>query len=411
MMPKQIRAYKYRVYPTKEQSKFLDSTFGCVRFVWNQLVANFNSYSKDGPNRPMDEKILKDMPEFSWLNDTISYALQQKRMDFIETKKQYFNPSRKTKLGRMKFKKKGVSTDSFRIPGQAIGFNKFINFDTSKIKLPKMSPLKVVIDRKFYGQVKSVTVSKNKTNQYFVSVLVEEDVVLYEQTGKTIGVDLGLTDLCILSNGMKISNPKWFRKNQAKLKTAQQHFSRKQEGSNRREIQRTKVARIHREVSNQRSFIHHNISSWLVKNYDTIVMEDLNIKGMLKNRKLSKSISDASWSSLVSMISYKSNWRGRTFHKIDRFYPSSKTCSSCGHRIEKMELSIREWDCPSCGSHHNRDLNAAVNIYNKGMNDLYGFTSDESADYRHREDVSLLELPKATSLKCLVSFIDFYKTA
>jgi putative transposase len=398
-----LRAYKYRLYPDKMQAEFLSQNFGCVRLLWNKLVSAFHSWSATGPNPYVSEKTLKDDPDFEFMNDVISYALQQKRIDFDETKKQYFNKKRKVKLGRMKFKSKHSNRDSFRIPGQALGFNKCIDFDAQTIKLPKMSPMKIVIDRKFTGTLKSVTVSRNPSGQYFVSVLVEEDIELKQNTGRSVGIDLGLTHLAILSNGTKIENPQWFRENQAKLKKAQQHLSRKTKGSKRRTRQRLKVARIYQKITNQRSWFHHNLSSWLVVNFDVICMEDLSVKNMVKNHCLSKSISDASWSSLISMLSYKSNWYGRTFHQIDRWEPTSKTCSCCGAKAEAMDLSVREWTCNSCMVSHDRDINAAVNILNTGLKDLYSLTSDELADYRRREEVRPeVEIPMASSMKRLV---------
>jgi putative transposase len=406
-----LRAYKYRLYPTKEQEQFLLQNFGCVRFVWNQLVANFNSWSKDGPTQTVTEKTLKDDPRYPWLKEVISYALQQRRMDFDETKKQFFNKKRAVKLGRMKFKCKGKSRDSFRIPAASLGGMKAFDLDAGTIKLTKMSPMKMVVDRKFNGAPKSVTISRNPSGQYFVSVLVEEELELKPNTGRSIGIDLGLKDLIVMSNGLKISNPRWFRESQSKLKRAQQHLSRKVKGSNRWNKQRIKVAKNHQKITNQRNWFYHNLSTWLVNNYDTICMEKLNVKGMVKNRRLAKSIQDVSWSSFVSMVAYKSNWYGRSFQQIDTFYPSSKLCSCCGHKMASMELSVREWTCPSCGSLHDRDLNAAMNILLKGLDDLYGFTSDELADYRRREELRpKVEMPKASSLKRLVSFIDFYKT-
>ena len=407
-----LKAFKYRIYPAKEQSNFLDRNFGAVRYLWNKFVASFNNYGK-GPCLPQDEKIIKDLEGNEWMSGVISYALQQKRMDWMEYKKQFFSKNRKSKLGRPSFKKRGVSNDAFRLPGQSLGFNKCIDLKCGKIKLPKMTSIKIVIDRPFVGQLKSVTVSKNKSNQYFVSILVEEPIELKQNTGLSIGIDLGLKDLCIMSNGMKIQNPKWFRKTQAKLKKAQRAFSRKEKGSKRREKAKLRVAKLHNKVVNQRKFVYHVLSYWLVSNYDTIIMEDLNVAGMIKNRKLSKSIQDASWSTLVSMIKYKSNWYGKTFHQIDRWFPSSKTCSCCGHKVDKedMHLGIREWTCPSCNTNHDRDLNAAVNILNEGLFDLYSLTSEELSDYRYRESLRpKVEIPKADSLKCLVSFIDFYKT-
>lgn len=373
-----LKSYKYRLYPTKTQQAYLVEVFGSVRFVWNHLVNNFNEYSIIGPNRQCTEKILKT--EYPFLNNSISYALQQKRMDFEETKSQFFNKSRKKKLGVMKFKKKGVSKDSFRIPGQALRYNKCINFDTKTLKIPKMAPIKVVIDREFTGIVKSVTISKNKVNQYFVSVLVEEEQKCLQNTGNAIGIDLGLKDLMIFNDGTKVLNPKWFRKSQSKLKKQQKHLSRKVKGSRRYEKQRLKVAKIHNKISNQRDWYLHNISTWIVRNNDIIITEDLNVSGMVRNHKLAKSISDASWSSFTNMLKYKSTWYGRTFHQIDRYFASSKTCGCCGHKLESMNLDVREWNCPGCGTYHDRDLNAAKNILNEGLKDLYDLTSAELAD-------------------------------
>jgi putative transposase len=379
---KQLRAYKYRIYPNKIQSTFLNQTFGCVRFVWNQLVANFNSWTPEAVPPKISEKTLKDASEYAFLKETISYALQQKRMDFDETKSQYFNKSRKVKLGRMQFKKKGASRDSFRIPGQALNP---IDFESGKIKLPKLTHIKAVFDRKFSGNLKSVTVSKNKCNQYFISVLVEEEVELKQNTGRSIGIDLGLTHLMTLSNGTKIQNPRWFRENQSKLARAQRHLSRKVKGSNKYNKQKLKVAKVHLKTANQRSWVHHNLSKWLVDNFDNILMEDLNIAGMKKSN-LAKSVSDAGWASLVSKIEYKSRWAGRSFHKVDRWFASSKTCSHCGHKVQ-LTLADREWTCPSCGTYHNRDENAAINILHRGLVDLYEFKSDELADYVRGENV------------------------
>ena len=397
------RAYKYRIYPTKQQAAYLNRVFGSVRFVWNQLVANFNSWSSEGPNRPMNEKILKDTPEYSWLNDVISYALQQKRIDFDETKKQHFNKKRKTKLGRMKFKKKGIARDSFRIPVTSMGGQKSIDLDNGRIKLPKMSAMKLIVDRKFMGTAKSVTVSMNRVDQFFVSILVEEDVKVKTSVGCSIGIDLGLNHLATLSNGVQIENPRLFRKSQAKLRKEQKHLSRKKKGSNRYERQRRKVAKVHLKIKNQRSWAIHNLTTTIINAFDTIIVEDLNVAGMKK--LFGKSISDAAFGEILSQLEYKSSWYGRTFHKIDRWYPSSKTCNCCGHKMGNMTLDIREWTCSSCGTHHDRDLNAAKNILDEGLRDLYGFTSDELADYRRGEEVRHANtgafLDEAFRLSCL----------
>ena len=368
------RAYKYRLYPTEQQKLVLNQTFGCVRFLWNQLVANFNSWTPDYTPPKITTVEIKSNPNYSWMQQVSAVALHQKYWDFEQTKSQYFNKTQKRRLGRMQFKKKGKSNDSFRIQGQTMRLtaaNRAI-CKTGKIQFPKMSPMTVVIDRPFTGKLCSATVSKNKCNQYFVSILIEEEVELKQNTNRSIGIDLGLKDFAILSDGTKISNPKWFSKNQTKLKRAQQHLSRKTKSSVRYNKQRLKVARIHNTIVNQRTDFFQKLSTRLVNQYDTIVMETLTVKNMVRNRKLAKSISDASWSKFVSMVKYKSIWYGRTFHQIDRFYPSTKTCSCCGHKMDSMRLDIREWICPKCGVVHDRDINAATNILQRGLLDLAG---------------------------------------
>ena len=215
----------------------------------------------------------------------------------------------------------------------------------------------------------------------------------------------------ILSSGVKVNNPKWFRENQSKLTRAQQHLSRKKKGSNSYEKQRLKVAKCHEDIANQRSYFIHNMTTSLVQNYDVIVTEDLNIAGMKKSN-LGKSISDASWSEFIRQLEYKSKWYGRTFVKIDRFYPSSQICSSCGHKDGKKTLDIREWTCSSCGVGHDRDLNAAINILVKGYSVLTGLSINDSSaelvDYKRGEDVSLFDASHhlASSVKRLDKFID-----
>jgi putative transposase len=372
----QLKAYKYRIYPTKEQEVLLAKTFGCCRFVWNKLVENFNK--NDGTI--VNEKILKDQEEFEFLKEVSASTLQQKRMDFVEFKKQYFNKKRKTKLGRPQFKKKS-NRQSFRLPNQ-----KFIlDQEKSLVRLEKIGWVKIVLDRNIAenADFRSITISETPTGKYFVSILVKEELNPIPSSGKIVGIDLGLKELMTLSNGQVINNPRWFRENQSKLKKAQKHLSRKKKGSNRYNRQRIKVAKVHEDVANSRNYFLHNISTELVKTFDLIVVEDLNVSGMIRNRKLAKSISDASWSTFVSMLEYKCNWYGKTLIKIDRFYPSSKTCSNCGHKEDQMPLKIREWTCPSCGSKHDRDLNASINILKKGWSDLSGqeLTSAEYVDY------------------------------
>jgi putative transposase len=380
----QLKAYKYRIYPTREQEDLFVKTFGCCRFVWNKLVENFNN--NDGST--VNEKTLKDQEEFQFLKEVSASTLQQKRMDFVEFKKQYFNKNRKTKLGKPKFKKKS-NRQSFRLPNQKFTLDQ----EKSLVRLEKVGWVKIVLDRTIpvEADFRSITISKTPTGKYFVSILVQQELNPIPSTGKVVGIDLGLKELMTLSNGQVINNPKWFRENQSKLAKHQKHLSRKAKGSNRYNRRRIKVAKVHEDVVNARNYFLHNISTELVKTFDLIIVEDLHVSGMIRNRKLAKSISDASWSTFVSMLEYKCNWYGKTLVKIDRFYPSSKTCSNCGHKEEKMPLNIREWTCPSCGSHHDRDLNASINILKKGWLDLSGqeLTSAEYVDYGRGAELRL----------------------
>lgn len=401
-----LKAYKFRIYPTEEQIIGLNKTFGCVRLVWNEFVANFNTYGTDDYNEKLSEKDLKQQKEF--LSEVSAAALQQKRMDFVETKKQFFNKKRKKKLGRMKFKKRGVSNESFRLPNQKF---KLIQ-DEKFIRIEKIGKIPVVIDRELPEDTnyRSVTVSKTKSGKFFVSVLVKINTDLLPNTGKTVGIDLGLKDLFIFSNGDVVDNPRWFRKNQAKLAKAQQHLSRKKRGSNRYEKQRKKVSRIHEKTVNQRKHFIHNITTNLVREFDVIVSEDLNVSGLMKSN-LSKSVADASWTEFVRQLDYKCKWYGKAFFKIDRFYASSQICSCCGHKDGKKALDIREWECINCGAHHDRDFNAATNVLLKGYSDLTGLEIKESSaelvDYKRGEDVRLgdkIDRHLAASVKRLDKF-------
>jgi putative transposase len=379
----QLKAFKYRIYPNKEQEIFLGKTFGCVRFIWNNLVSNFNK-DKDfiGPKMTENESTLKDYHD--WLKEVPAVALQQKTKDFIEDKNQYFKSTKGKragkKLGRPNFKKRG-NNESFRISGAAsYEFTSFSDIESGYIKLPKMAPMKIVAHQKFTGKVKNITVSKTPSNQYFVSILVEEDIGLKGMTHREVGIDLGLSDLIITSNGHKFQRvSKQLEKTNRLLKKAQKKLAKKTKGSNNYTVQRVKVAKLYAKVTQIRTNYYHNISSWLVSNYDAIYLENLNVNGMLKNRCLSRAISEASWSTLVGMIKYKSNWYGKNVHQIDRFFPSSKTCSCCGTKIDKLPLSMREWTCESCGTQHDRDLNAAQNIKNQGQLDCYNKTLDTTS--------------------------------
>ena len=409
-----LKAYKFRLLPTPDQQVLLNKTFGCTRFVWNKLVDNFNSWTPYNQPPKVNEQTLKHQPEFEFLKEVSNCALQQKLRDFEETKKQYFNKKRKIKLGRPKFKKRGLN-DAFRLTKLTFKLDQ----ENNKIRLEKIGYVPIILDRIIIepANYRSITITKNSCDQYFASILVDELIELKPTAGRMVGIDVGLKDLFVLSDGIVIDNPRWFNKNQVKLKRAQQRLSRKIKGSNRLHKQRIKVAKIHLKIKNQRTNFLQEVTTALVNNYDVIAIEDLNVKGMVKNHNLAKAINDASWSTFTSMLSYKCDWYGKSLVKIDQWYPSSKLCHSCGSKLETLALEIRGWTCSTCNVVHHRDLNAAINIERKGYSDLTGLpvefdnfpklSSVECIEYRQGEVVRPVLFSNkhhlASSMNCLES--------
>ena len=365
-MSTQLKALKFRFYPTPEQEHIIGKTFGCVRFIWNKRVESFINWNPD--EITIDKTIKELKTEHEFLADVPYNALNAKLQDWRATKNQFFNKKRKTKLGKPKFKNKN-NKQSFRLDynGFKIKDNNIIATKIGKLKLAGYDLSTLPIDT-----CKSINISKDTTGKYFCSILIQININHKPLTGKMVGIDLGLKDLFILSDGIVIDNPKFFRNNQTELKKAQQHLARKKIGSINRNKQRIKVAKIHEKIKNRRINLLHEVSTAIVTNYDVICVEDLNVKGLVKNHKLAKAISDASWSSFVNMLNYKCNWYGKTLIKIDRMYPSSKLCGCCGYKNVDLILSDRTWICPDCNTIHDRDLNAANNILTKGFADLIG---------------------------------------
>ena len=364
-----IKAFKYRIYPNRSQEILFSKTFGCVRLIWNANVASFNSYDKDinpKPNIIQKSDLVLDRP---WLSEVSAAAIQQKVMDFKETVKQYFSKMRKKRINKPSFKKKN-NTQSYRLPNQ-----KF-RIEEDRIRLEKIGWVKVVIDRNIpdNGKILSCTISKNQANQYYVSIIVDCEIVKKPKTNKEVGIDLGIKEFATLSDGVVIDNPKYLRENQSRISRIQRHMSRKVKGSRRWHKNRIRIARLHNKISNKRLWFLHNMTTYLVDNYDTICIEDLNVSGMVKNHKLANSISDASFSLFRSILEYKCKWYGKTLSIIDRFYPSSKTCSFCGWKKDDLSLSDRIFICENCGAKIDRDLNAALNIKRVGVDILYNRT-------------------------------------
>ena len=362
------KAYRYRIYPTEEQKVLLSKTFGCVRVIWNRNATIFGTYDKETNPKPVYQSTTEIKSELVWMSEVSAAALQQKEIDFKEYKKQYFSKTRSKKIGRCSFKKKHQK-QSYRLPNQ-----KF-DLGNHEIRLEKIGWVKTVVERRPSKDSKylSVTVSKDPTQKYFVSVLVDEQVLeKVPQTRRVVGIDLGLKELVITSEGIKYENPQWFRENQAPLRRAQKNLSRKKKGSSRYIKSKIKVARIHSKTANQRKWFHHQVSLDLVRVYDFIGLEDLNVKGMVKNRKLSKSISDAGWAQFVSFLEYKALRNDKVVQKINRFFPSSKMCFDCGTIKQDLTLKDRSWVCESCGCMPDRDINAARNILREAQDIAQG---------------------------------------
>ena len=369
-----LKRTNLRVYPTKTQELVLSQSFGNSRFIWNYYTSIF--LNKDLTTKIYPSiKELKEKYGFDFLKLSSSCCQQQTIRHFQSTIKQFFNKNRKSKIGKPKFKKKGISKDSVSFSGSGIYTNK-----NNEIRLVGLGKLKLrgeinlnSLDRK---QIKSITISKDKCNHYYVSNCYEAEIKYEERDfklkdkSKSIGLDLGLTHFLIDSQGKKIDNPKFLRNELEKLKFLDRCLSRKKKCSNSYKKCKLKRAKLFKSITNKRNYFFHCISKQLIENFDFIYVEDLSIKNMINNRKLSRAISDVSWSKFISILSYKCDWYGVSLHKINKWFASSKTCNLCGYQIDNLDLSIREWVCPDCGEVHDRDINAALNILKRGESEL-----------------------------------------
>lgn len=350
------KAYKFRVYPNKSQQDHLIRQFGSCRFVYNYFLRKrMDHYVETGKGLSWYDTImllvkLKRNKDYLWLKEAHSQTLQGALRDLDQAYTRFFRKQNKYP----KFKKKH-GKQSCRYPQ---GF-KVVD---SKVYLPKIGWVRAVIHRPIEGLMKNLTVSKTKTGKYFISIQVEQVIPDPEYQGEVVGLDLGLNSFVVLSNGIKIGNPRYFSKAQRKLKRLQQQLSRTKEGSRGREKARVRVALQHEKIANQRSDFQHKLSRKLVEENQFIAIEDLSIKGMLRNHRLAKSISDAGWYQFVTMLEYKGLWYGCKIGKVDRFFPSSKRCHVCGWMKTNLTLGDRTWTCEECNTIHDRDINAAKNI-------------------------------------------------
>ena len=366
-MTKRHKSYKFRLYPNEEQKVLFEKTFGCSRFIWNQILADKIAYYKK------TGKTLKNTPaqykkEYPWLKEVDSLALCNVQLNLQKAYKSFFQ----SKFGFPKFKSKR-HRQSYQTNNQ----NGTIAIESGKVKLPKIGWVRLKQHKKMTGLIKGATISKTATGKYFISISCETDIQPYPKTNSNVGIDLGLSHFAILSAGEKIENPRFLISASKKLAREQKILSRrvlvaKQSGKKLSESmnyqkQRLKVAKLHEKISNQRRDFLHKLSINLIKNHDRICMEDLASKNLMRNHHLARAIGDASWSEFVRMLEYKADWYEKQVSKISRWFPSSQICSSCGFKSSKKALHIREWACEKCGAHHDRDLNASINILNEGL--------------------------------------------
>jgi putative transposase len=359
------KAFKYRFYPTSDQETLLRRTMGCARLVYNlALAARTEAWYQSSLKVGYEEtsKMLtewKKQEDLQFLSEVSSVPLQQGLRHLQTAFSNFF--AKRTKYPNFKKKHHGGSAEFTKAA---------FRWKDGQVFLAKCSePLSIRWSRKLpkNAEPSTITVKLSPSGRWTVSLLVDVVIESLPESYNQIGIDLGISSLIAMSNGEKVTNPQSFKAKRRKLRKAQKALSRKQKGSNNRQKARLKVAKVHAEISDTRNDFLHKLTTRLVQENQLIAVEDLSVKNMIKNRKLALAISDASWGELVRQLEYKCEWYGRTLVKIDRWFPSSKQCGHCEHIVDKLPLNIREWDCPICGTHHDRDINAANNILAAGL--------------------------------------------
>ena len=374
-----LKSFKYKIKPNEEQIVLLNKHFGSVRFVYNyylnerKVEYETNKQTLNYYDNANSLTKLKKLEEFKWLKEISSQSLQYSLKCLDGSYNGFFKG--RTKFPRFKSKH---DRNSFCVP-------QYTKVKDGKLIIPKFKdPIKIIQDRKFKGEIRQATLSKTSTGEYFVSILVEGDHKKFEKSGNQVGIDLGIKDFVITSDGYKYKNNRWTKTYENKLKEHHQHLSKKIKGSVKYNKQKLKVAKLHKKITNSRLDNLHKVSTELIKKYDVIYLEDLNIKGMIKNHKLAKHISDVSWGKFITLLEYKALWNDKQIVKIDRFFPSSKQCNNCGYINQNLDLSIREWICPSCKTNLDRDLNASKNILKEGIKIISLGTNDYRCGYEIR---------------------------
>lgn len=363
------KAIKVRLYPTTEQADLLNRQFGSVRFLYNTgLRIMSHRYKRRGQSLSAKHDIKKLLPvakksrKYSWLKEADSIALQQACINLDQAFQRFFDP--KQKAGYPRFKSKRGKQSSYHCVGVKSGDN--------WIKVPKLGPIKARIHRPMDGKLKSITLSRTVTGKHYAALLFETGQDAPERlqdldASSVVGLDMGLSHLAIDSTGRKTANPRFFKQAQRNLKRKQQALSRKQKSSANRAKARLLVARAHERVANARNDFQHKLSRQIVDDNQAVIVETLKVKSMLKNARLAKHIGDASWHALISKLAYKAEEKGKHLVKLDQWFPSSKTCHTCHHKMDAMPLNVRSWACPACHTRHDRDINAALNIKHQGI--------------------------------------------